>query len=259
MRTPRQLLPVLAGLAAVTIATTSACGAPDDSGPTTGAPVRLDPPGSGPSRVVQLGDSVSVGLGEPLGAAFAAAGVTFSSRASEGGGNVVGPNAEETWRTLPDVVGSARPSTVVYQLTTFDWGTEKEQRAAYQRLLDETRAVDAQLVLVSMPPIEPDDFYAPHMDELDHAAEAARSVADGSEGAATFLDASAVWGEDYRRTVDGVVDRSTDGIHVCPQGAARYTVWLLDALGDLYPEFTPPPAEEWADTGWADSDRFVGC
>ncbi len=113
--------------------------------------------------------------------------------------------------------------------------------------------------MVSTPPIRADEFYAPHVPDLERAQDVARSVAEGSDGAAVFLDATPVWGEQYARERDGVVDRSTDGIHTCPQGAARFTVWLLDELAELHPGFEPPAAGEWADLGWAQDEHFVGC
>ena len=216
-------------------------------------------PGTGPSRVVLLGDSVAGGQALPLGAALAAGGVEFRSLASDGGGSVVGPVAEEVWTTLPARLEEARPGTVVYQITTYDWGAEKEQRAGYERLLDTVAGTGAKLVLVTMPPIKADDFYAPHMKDLARAPQVARAVAEASQGRATFLDASDVWGTTYRRTRNGKVDRSSDGIHTCQQGAARFTSWLLTELTDLYPGFTPPSPEKWANTGWTGDDRFVGC
>lgn len=74
-----------------------------------------------------------------------------------------------------------------------------------------------------------------------------------------FLDATVVWGNTYQRSRDGVVDRSSDGVHTCPQGAARFTVWLLAELAKLYPGFTPPKAAEWANAGWAADDHVIGC
>ena len=57
-----------------------------------------------------------------------------------------------------------------------------------------------------------------------------------------MLDAAEVWGSTYRRTRDGKPDRSADGIHTCPQGAARFTSWLLAELADSFPGFIPADA-----------------
>jgi hypothetical protein len=73
------------------------------------------------------------------------------------------------------------------------------------------------------------------------------------------LDAGAVWGSTYQQTRDGAADRSTDGIHTCPQGAARFTAWLLGELAKLFPGFTPAAPQSWTGAGWSADARFRGC
>lgn len=82
-----------------------------------------------------LGDSVAAGEAVPLAAAFDASDVVFESLAADGGGNAVGPFSEEMWDTLPGRITSADPDVVIYQITTYDWGGEEEQRTAYEKLL----------------------------------------------------------------------------------------------------------------------------
>lgn len=217
------------------------------------------PTGPGLSKVLFLGDSIAAGEALPLAAAFKAAGVRFTSIAADGGGNVVGPFSAKNWDRLPGQITSARPTVVVYQLTTYDWGTRQEQRAAYGRLLTTVTGAGAKLVFVTAPPIKPDDFYKPHMADLRRAPDVARAVAAGSSGRARVLDAGAVWGGTYQRTRDGAADRSADGIHTCPQGAARFTEWLLTRLARVFPGFTPAPARSWANTGWSADRHFTGC
>ncbi|MDA8369730.1 MAG: SGNH/GDSL hydrolase family protein [Nocardiopsaceae bacterium] len=216
-------------------------------------------PGAELSTVVFLGDSVAQGQALPLAAAFEGSDVDFHSMASTGGGNIVGPAAEKQWETLPDEIASAEPSTVIYQITTYDWGSEQEQRDAYERLLTTVTEADAKLVFVTMPPIKPDDFYKPHMDDLNRAPDVAQAVAEGSPEQAVVLDANEVWGDTYQQNRDGVADRSSDGIHTCPQGAARFTDWLLTELEELYPDFTPPAPEDWANAGWSGDEHFKIC
>lgn len=251
MVTFRNLVRVTAGLCLFLAGACSAQPAPL-AAPTLS---ELDPPPPGLSRVILVGDSVAQGHGLAIGAALGAAGVEFHSMASDGGGTVVGPTADLLWAELPERLRSAKPSTVIYQITSYDWGTEQEQKAAYERLLTTVRGVGAKLVVVTMPPIKPDDFYAAHVDELAHAPKVARKVV----GDDAFLDAREVWGESYQRTHEGKVDRSSDGVHTCPQGAARFTVWLLDELAERNPGFTPPQPAKWANIGWAGDRRFVGC
>ncbi|XRQ08564.1 SGNH/GDSL hydrolase family protein [Actinomadura welshii] len=243
------------GLAALVTLTAACSGQSTASEPSPGA----DTSGPGLSKVLLLGDSVAVGQALPMSAAFEAGGVAFESAASTGGGNVVGPFSDEQWKKLPEQISSAGADAVVYQLTTYDWGTRQEQRAGYEKLLATVTDAGARLVFVTMPPIKAGDFYKPHMAELKSAPEVARAVAAGSSGKADFLDASAVWGSTYQRVKDGKADRSSDGIHTCPQGAARFTSWLLTELAELFPGFTPPDPRSWANTGWSASKTFKGC
>ncbi|WP_020662498.1 SGNH/GDSL hydrolase family protein [Amycolatopsis benzoatilytica] len=217
------------------------------------------PNASGQSKVVLLGDSVAAGEALPLTAAFQASGVGFESLAAAGGGNVVGPFSDKNWEQLPGQLATAKPTVVVYQIASYDWGTQAEQQAAYTKLLDTVSGTGAKLAFVSMPPIKADEFYQPHVADLQRTAAVAKTVADGSGGKAVFLDATAVWGPTYQQTRDGKADRSADGIHTCPQGAARFTSWLLPNLTGLLPGFTPAAASTWANTGWSGDKRFKGC
>ncbi|UFU05354.1 hypothetical protein [Ruania halotolerans] len=213
---------------------------------------------SGVSPLLFLGDSVAAGQALPLSQAMAESGAYFINETSTGGGNVVGPDAASQWEDLPERLAEADGGTVVYQITSYDWGTPKEQEQAYQRLATAAADAGADLIVVSMPPIEPDEFYADHMDELATAAERAADVAADDEGV-EFLDATEVWGEQYSREQDGQVHRSSDGIHTCPQGAAHFTSWLLEELAGLYPGFEPADADEWANAGWSSDETFTGC
>lgn len=211
------------------------------------------------STVLFMGDSIAAGQALPLDAAMTASGLTLESIASDGGGGVVGPLAESTWAQLPAAITSVEPDVIVYQITTYDWGTEQEQRAGYERLLRVAVDAGAELVVVPSPPIRPDDFYEPHMDDLDRTDDVARDVAAGSDGRAVVLDSADVWGDTYQRERDGTPDRSSDGIHTCPQGAARFAGWLLEELAQRYPVLVPAEPQEWVDAGWAADARFKGC
>ncbi|MCP2259804.1 Peptidoglycan/LPS O-acetylase OafA/YrhL, contains acyltransferase and SGNH-hydrolase domains [Streptoalloteichus tenebrarius] len=216
-------------------------------------------PGSGPSKALLLGDSIAEAEEPALTAAMRASGVTLESAAAAGGGGVVGPIAGMTWETLPGQLSSSRPDLVVYQITTYDWGAEAEQRAGYERLVRAVSDVGATLVFVTHPPIrEGESFYAPHLAELNRAPAVARQVAASSGGRAHFLDASAVWGTRFQLdgNGDGKPERSKDGIHVCPMGAASFASWLMNELTRITPGLTPAPASAWANTGWADDARF---
>jgi lysophospholipase L1-like esterase len=211
------------------------------------------------AKVLLLGDSIAEGQSLALGAALKASGVGFQSLAAAGGGNVVGPFSAEQWKKLPAAITAARPTTVVYQVTTYDWGTAAEQKAAYRKLLAAVTASGAKLVIVTAPPIKPDDFYKPHLADLARTTAVAREVAAESAGKAQVLDAAEVWGPSYQQQKDGKADRSADGIHTCPQGAARFANWLLGKLATDGPGFTPAAADSWANTGWSADKHFKGC
>jgi hypothetical protein len=225
----------------------------------TGAAAASKTPSSGLSKVLFLGDSIAVQEALPLAAALKASHVGFQSIAEVGGGNVVGPFSGQHWTTLPAQITSAKPTVVIYQITTYDWATPQQQQQAYEKLLATVTGAGAKLIFVTSPPIKPDDFYQPHMTALNRAPDAARTVAASSSGKATVLDSSAVWGSTYQQFRDGTADRSADGIHTCPQGAARFTSWLLGALAKLYPGLTPAPPQTWANAGWSASSDFTGC
>ncbi|WP_218037930.1 SGNH/GDSL hydrolase family protein [Streptomyces lycii] len=275
------------GLAALLLLTAACSGRTTTASREPGVPDAPPPGNPALSKVLLLGDSIAAGEALPLAAAFEAGGVEFESIASEGGGNVVGPFSEKNWKKLPGQIASAEPTLVVHQLTTYDWGTPQEQRAAYERLLTTVNRAGAELVFVTAPPIRPDDFYEPHLAELDRAPDVARAVAAGSPGpsdssgpsdspgspgpsgssgplrqsdrAAGMLDARAVWGSTYQQVKDGRAYRSPDGVHTCPQGAAAFTKWLLGELARLFPGFSPAPAKDWADTGWSADKHFQSC
>ncbi|WP_207939268.1 SGNH/GDSL hydrolase family protein [Actinomadura darangshiensis] len=237
---------------------TAACSA-QSAATDSGTTMTVSPAGKGLSKVLFLGDSIAVGEALPLAAAFKAGGVGFRSNASEGGGNVVGPFSDKNWKKLPGQITAAKPAVVIYQLTTYDWGSAQEQRAAYGKLLATVTKAGAELVFVTAPPIKADDFYKPHLADLRRAPGVARAVASASAGKARFLDAGAVWGGTYQQVKDGKADRSADGIHTCPQGAARFTGWLLRELAKLFPGFSPADPKSWANTGWSGDKHFKGC
>lgn len=245
---------IVLGLVALLLPVAACAAQPAAVDPPSGAPGPADRP-----TVVLLGDSVAEGESLPLRAALDSAGVSFESLAADGGGNVVGPFSDKNWEQLPDRIAAAKPTVVVYQIATYDWGTLAEQQAAYTRLVDTVSGAGATLVFVSMPPIRADDFYRPHMADLERTAAVAKTVADGSGDKAVFLDATPVWGETYQQTRNGRPDRSADGIHTCPQGAARFTAWLLSNLAGVIPGFSPPDPSTWANTGWSGDARFQGC
>ncbi|QFY10756.1 SGNH/GDSL hydrolase family protein [Nonomuraea phyllanthi] len=216
-------------------------------------------PGGGGVRVLWMGDSIAGAQAPALEAALEAGGAAFRNATSDGGGNVVAGDhpvtakaAEDTWKTLKENLASFRPTVIAYQITSYDWGTAREQLSAYRRLAGAAADAGARLVLVSAPPFKIDDFFAPH----EKAIRRAPAMAAKAAGAG-FLDASELWGNDYAA---GKAQRAEDGIHSCQQGSAAFATWFAKKLGGLT-GFAPAAPGDWATGPWTGDERFVklGC
>lgn len=72
------------------------------------------------------------------------------------------------------------------------------------------------------------------------------------------VDTAPAWGTTMAVDIDGdaVPDRKPDGVHVCPQGAARLAMWLLDDLAARVDGISVPPADRWVTGPWTSSERY---
>ncbi|MGV9384022.1 SGNH hydrolase domain-containing protein [Nonomuraea sp. NPDC003707] len=210
-------------------------------------------------KVLWMGDSIAGAQAPALEAALKAAGVAFKNATSDGGGNVVAGDhevtamaARDTWKTLKENLASFRPTVIAYQITTYDWGTARQQLAAYQQLSRTAVDAGAELVLVSAPPFKIDDFYKPHENAIKTAPAMAAKTTH-----VRYLDASALWGSDYAAAK---AQRAKDGIHSCQQGSAAFATWFAKQLGELA-GFTPAAPAVWATGPWTGGERFakLGC
>jgi hypothetical protein len=210
-----------------------------------------------PHKLLWMGDSIGEAEAPALGAALKASGSAFASMAATGGGGVVGEISAPTWKKLPQQLTSFKPDVVAYQITTYDWGTPAQQRAGYERLAKTVNDAGADLVIVSAPPFELDDFYKPHAAAIKSAPESARAVAARHARTVHFFDASALWGTD---NAAAKAQRSKDGIHSCQQGSAAFAVWLGKELARQY-GFTPAAPETWATASWTGEKVYdqLGC
>ncbi|MEU8539589.1 SGNH/GDSL hydrolase family protein [Streptomyces sp. NPDC048717] len=210
-----------------------------------------------PRRLLWMGDSIGEAEAPALGAAIKAGGAEFASMAAAGGGGVIGEIAAPTWDELPKKLASFKPDLVAYQITTYDWGTAKEQRAGYERLVKTVNDAGADLLIVSAPPFKIDDFYKPHEAAIKTAPQSAREVAARHPDTVRFLDASALWGTDGTAAK---ARRGGDGIHSCQQGSAAFAVWFGKELNQRY-GFTPAAPEQWATGSWTGAKVYgsLGC
>lgn len=212
---------------------------------------------TGPRRLLWMGDSIGEAEAPALEAAMRAADVEFKSAAATGGGGVVGEIAAPTWESLPKNLKSFEPDVVAYQITTYDWGSPAEQRAAYERLAKTVNGAGADLLLVSAPPFKMDDFYKPHEAAVKSAPRSAKAVAEGHPDTVGFLDASALWGTDND---SAEAQRSKDGIHSCQQGSAAFAAWFGEELEKRY-DFAPAEVKRWATGPWTGEKVYsrLGC
>ncbi|MFD9789347.1 SGNH/GDSL hydrolase family protein [Streptomyces sp. NPDC059070] len=210
-----------------------------------------------PHKLLWMGDSIGEAQAPALGAAMKAAEAEFTSMAAAGGGGVVGEVASPTWDALPKQLASVKPDVVAYQVTTYDWGTSEEQRAAYERLVKTVNEAGADLLLVSAPPFKIDDFYKPHEAAIKSAPRSAQAVAAKHPDKVHFLDATALWGTDGTAAK---AQRSKDGIHSCQQGSAAFAHWFGEQLKKRY-GFTPAPVGQWATGAWTGDKVYgqLGC
>ncbi|MFE7314137.1 SGNH/GDSL hydrolase family protein [Streptomyces sp. NPDC057555] len=210
-----------------------------------------------PHRMLWMGDSIGEVQAPPLGAAMTAGRVAFKSIAAAGGGGVVGEIAQPTWEKLPKELKSFKPDVVAYQITTYDWGTPGEQRAAYERLAKTVNDAGAELLIVSAPPFKMDDFYSSHEAAIKAAPKSAKEVADKHPDTVHFLDASPLWGTD---STAAQAQRGKDGIHSCQQGSAAFAAWFGEQLKTQY-GFAPAAVDQWATGAWTGDKVYapLGC
>ncbi|MBF4636193.1 SGNH/GDSL hydrolase family protein [Agreia pratensis] len=244
---------LLIASAAILITALSGCVSPS-AGATSSAETRRDMP-----NIMWIGDSIVENEAPALDAALTAAGAHFIDQSEVGGGTVVDSGGimseitQDVWHTLSGAIKKTKPDTIVYQITTYDWGTPEQQKAGYQRLADETASAGADLVIVSMPPIVIDDFYAPHVAEMATASDSARSVAEGSEGKVTFLDASSLWGTDGAAKR---AQRGADGIHACQQASASFAAWFMTEFAKVS-NLEPAAPKTWAIGKWTSAETYA--
>lgn len=253
-RPVRHAIGAVAAVAALGLALVG-CG---DKGSGTRDEGKTGPTSTG-TKVLWLGDSIAGAEAPALGAALKAGGVAFKDSSSDGGGTVVDSGEKitrmisgDTWKQLAKDIDSFRPTVLAYQVTTYDWGTEARQRAAYEKVVDKAEGAGAKVVFVSPPPIKIDGFYKQHEAQMRTAPEVAADVARKSGGAAAFFDASRLWGTD---ATAGKAQRAPDGIHNCQQGAAAFAAWFAGKLGKQE-GFTPASVDSWAQKSWTGDERY---
>ncbi len=200
------------------------------------------------STVVFLGDSIAYTAAPGIEAAFQAAGVPVVSGAAPGIGLIKFSNYFDFLRTAGPVI-DGHSFLVLLQLSVWDiqYGQEKQYAALtllHQFIVDR----GGQMAIMSPPPMRADQTKG---DDAVLIA-AAQRLANDFPSDVIFLDASAVWGHDYRADLnaDHVPERMYDGVHICASGAALLGAWLVASVAQAVDGMTPAPVQSWAGAEW---------
>lgn len=200
-----------------------------------------------------IGDSVAADLAPALEARLDAAGVVLHDGALDGARLVPSDGIDPV--TLYDEMMTAYPAeVVVVQLMSWDSPFSKEQlRVAYTWFASRVRAMGADLVVVTPPPVRA-DLVDPG---LERQIAVARELVAADPDHVVMIDASALWGDTLVADIgdDGAPDRKPDGVHVCPQGAARFADWFAARLAERY-DGLATAAPPWTSGPWTTDARY---
>lgn len=245
--------PTTTAAATETRATDSTTAAPPNGGATgvsTIAPTAAAPTFTAPRRPVErilwIGDSVAADAAPAIGAAFAAVGVvvvdgSFAAR------RLVSSDGVDAEKLYPPIIADARADVVVVQLSIWDSDHPVDvQRAAFEWFRDVVRFADADLVVVPHPPTPP----APSPG-LASQIRIVEELVAADPDRVMLLDPTPLWGTEVDVDLDDdrVPDRKWDGVHLCPQGAARYATWLVDEVSQRY-DLPPADPAAWLTGPW---------
>jgi len=260
---PGSLVTTSVARATTTVAVTdpapTASGPPDSTtvsvstSSSTSTSTTVPPPRRAIGTVLWIGDSVAADMTPAIEARLAAARVTVHDGALDGARLVPSDDIDPV--TLYDEMMTAYPTdVVVVQLMSWDSPfSADELRVAYTWFASRVRAMDADLVVVTPPPLR-DDLVDPG---LERQIAVARELVAADSDHVTLIDASALWGDTLVIDIgdDGAPDRKPDGVHVCPQGAARFADWFAARLAERY-DGLATAAPQWLSGPWTTDARY---
>ena len=253
--TPATSLPARADDRSETPAATSAQSRPDPAltvPPSTAVAV----PRQEIHSVMWTGDSVSYDLAPVVVASLAAAGLDVDTYGSYPGFRLVADQGHyDLGRIIPQRAAEVRPEVVVMQISLWDTSVDDDTyHAALEQLAGELDLLGASLVVVGAPANAQDDTNGNATRLFGVATELVRqSTTDNIE----VIDFGTEWRDgaiDFDG--DGIPERKRDGTHVCPSGAARFGVWLTQALAERYDGVEPGDPFTWAAGPWATDQRY---
>jgi hypothetical protein len=198
-------------------------------------------------RVLWIGDSIAADEAPAVLAALSAAGLdavdgAFAAR------RLIRSDDVDPQTLYPRMLADAEPDVVVVQPSLWDDDfPAATQRAAYEWFWELVRGAGAELVFVTAPPLRADQA---HPTLAQHLAVIEEFVV--MHPGTHLLVAGGAWGTEFDADIgdDGAPDRKPDGVHVCPQGAARFASWLVDELDRIYDGASPVFPSAWVGGPW---------
>jgi peptidoglycan/LPS O-acetylase OafA/YrhL len=206
-------------------------------------------------RVLWVGDSVAADLGPAVVASLGAAGVEVIDRARDGAHLVPTEVGDDPHGFYGPMVRDTAADAVVVQLSHWDAPASLDDlRHEFGWFAATVRATGADLVFVTPPPVR-DDLADP---AFEHVLTVAAELVSSDPLHVHLIDTTGVWGATMQRDMDGdgAPDRKPDGVHVCPQGAARFAAWAVDALDAVFDGVAPTFPSAWVGGDWQQSDRY---
>ncbi len=205
-------------------------------------------------RILMVGDSMAFDEWPAVASAMFAGGISIGGYVSPGAGLL--DNKYDSTTDIDKMVVDFRPDLVLYQGSLWDAGTPEAQREAYDRFADFVLDQGARLGLITILPLRAD-----HQDptQLGTLTGIMQDIADEHPGQVFVLNSDEVWGPVFIQDVNGdkVPERKPDGVHVCPSGAAMFTIWLTNELQERFADFVPPAPELWATGEWVGDPRYT--
>lgn len=205
-------------------------------------------------RILMVGDSMAFDEWPAVASAMFAGGIAIGGYVSPGAGLL--DTKYDSTTDIDKMVIDFRPDLVLYQGSLWDAGTPEAQREAYERFADFVVDQGARLGLITMLPLRAD-----HQDptQLGALTGIMQDIADEHPGQVFVLNSDEVWGPVFIQDVNGdkVPERKPDGVHVCPSGAAMFTIWLTSELQQRFADFAPPAPELWATGEWVGDPRYT--
>jgi hypothetical protein len=206
------------------------------------------------SRVLMVGDSMAFDEWPAVGSAMFAGKISIAGYVSPGAGLL--DTRYDSTTEIDKMVLDFKPDLVLYQGSLWDSGTPEAQRAAYERFTDFVLGQGARLAYITILPLRAD-----HQDPANLGALTGimHDIADQHPGEVMVLNSDEIWGPEFIQDVNGdkVPERKPDGVHVCPSGAAMFTLWLNDQLQHRFADYVPAPTADWATADWINDPRYT--